>query len=170
MRCFSLYYRVMKREGIALREHPADLGREPFPCFYNSDVVRWFERYTTASRCKLDQCMFGAAYRKPTEVMLSLQPFGPLARRCNHTSHSATLTGRSSGGEFHSTAAARYPVLLSEALAEWTTDRLRERSWDLHPLHGGPAGGPWESDCLPAIRAQGELGGALSSGDSRLQQ
>ena len=90
---------IARRGGWVGLEHPADRGREPFPSFFATAVVRDFCAYFRLFYTHLDQCMYGAVSRKPTGI---LQPHGcrSLAAVCNHDGSHEQLLGLDKDGRF----------------------------------------------------------------------
>ncbi|CAK9055594.1 Uncharacterized protein SCF082_LOCUS30033 [Durusdinium trenchii] len=114
---------IARRGGWVGLEHPADRGREPFPSFFATAVVRDFCAYFRLFYTHLDQCMYGAVSRKPTGI---LQPHGcrSLAAVCNHDGSHEQLLGLDKDGRFRTTPAAQYPSGLCFALADSFVQRL----------------------------------------------
>ena len=91
-------------------EHPADRGREPYPSFFNTAVVKTFLSFFSLKYQLVDQCRFGADSVKPTGLLLPIKGNEFLSRRCNHRKHRKPLVGFDAvTGLFNTHAAARYP-------------------------------------------------------------
>eukprot|EP00974_Lingulodinium_polyedra_P034047 3273749-Lingulodinium_polyedra.AAC.1 len=100
-------------------EHPQDRG-PPVPSLFVTDAAVALAKHFDAVTCRFDQCCFGCAYRKPTQILLraASRP-ASLSARCWHAGGHAVALGRAAGGRgFVTTALARYPARLCAALAE----------------------------------------------------
>ena len=170
LRCFTLFFVAGRRGAVCMHEHPRDPMSEPYPSFFNTNVVRWITRVLNCVHVSIDQCMYGALYQKPTTILCNAVSLSSLRANCTHSKHSVTLVGRGPDGCFRSTPAALYPERLSRALGEGAVAELEARSWHLVQRDDLPASGPWESGLPPAISAAWRHAGAVSGGDRRLQQ
>ena len=70
LKCLSLMCDLHDCDGTALLEHPADRGHDPYPSIINTDECKELLQYCSSHRRYIDQCMFGACSRKPTEIIL----------------------------------------------------------------------------------------------------
>lgn len=105
------------RGGWAVVEHPADRGRCPFPSLWNTSQARYMIQQCGFQRIRLDQCCYGAASCKPTELLASSPALNSLACRCCHKpGHHARLIGVNRG-VFRTHASAQYPAALCSAFA-----------------------------------------------------
>ena len=99
-------------------EHPRDPGTEPFPSFFSStasDLLRQQHMRDVV----FDQCRFGAAARKPTQLLLNkddhVQAFH--LKFCKHHKHDPHI-GVDKHGNFKTAPLAKYPHSLCSQLAD----------------------------------------------------
>lgn len=113
-------------------EHPAERG-PPFPSFFITAEVAAYRDFTRSRYVETHQCMFGAASKKPTGLLLPWDCL-TMARRCNHGRQHTQLRGLDDNGNFRTTAAAQYPHNFSLELARSCVNKLviaRQRSYTM---------------------------------------
>jgi len=103
-------------------EHPADRGA-PFPSFFATHEVQSFCKQFSLRYFVTHQCMFGAATKKPTGLLLPADGF-VMVQRCSHLRKHPQLKGFDESGGFKTTPAVRYPSEFCSALARCFIRRL----------------------------------------------
>lgn len=115
--CLRFVYMAASRGHWACLAHPADPGGSR-PSVFASVECAELRSHLHAKPFRLDQCMYGALTRKPIELLLpDVRHRAELSARCVHRRHVERLVGRTTGGSFRTSAAARYPPQLFAALA-----------------------------------------------------
>ena len=156
LRCFSMMCDMSDQGGTLLLEHPADRLREPYPSIFASRECDEMLLYTNSQRRYIDQCMFGAPSRKPTEIIIpdNLDPEHDTIIHdviCRHPEGHKPLLGKNASGHFNTLKSARYPPRLSHALARLLVARIPE--WLCKDRSGHAASGTrtWEDCLLPIV-------------------
>ena len=145
-------------DGTALLEHSADRGHDPYPSIFNTAECNELLQYCSSHRCYVDQCMFGASFRKPTEIILPEKvdpdhnPFQDDITCCHRGGHQPLL-GKDPKGSYRTTPAAQYPPRFSHALAYTLVHSISH--WLLLRGKSNRPARPksWESSLLPALWA-----------------
>ena len=122
LRSMLLLIWVDERGGWTCFEHPWDRGA-PYPSFFASQPMEDFRRLAAAADVKFHQCLFGARFRKPTQLatpdrklrkfILNLGSRG----LCDHSAGHPVAIGLERG-RFCTAPLAAYPPALSQCLAE----------------------------------------------------
>jgi hypothetical protein len=113
--CLGMLGEIRIEGGWTGLEHPADRG-DPFPSFFSTPEVAITKLFCRLRYYVLHQCMFGATTKKPTGLLIP-SCSSDMIVRCKHSRRHPQLRGLDSTGNFLTTAAARYPPGLCEALA-----------------------------------------------------
>ena len=144
--CLGLMGEARARGAWVALGHLADPGCEPYPSFFNTAEVVVACKQLRLQYCEVDQCCYGANWRKPTGLLL---PRGGemLHQRCWHDGH-ASRAGLLRPG---TADAATYPHDFSHALASifvqrWLLTTSRGYSRPFKPLCAevGEARDPWD--------------------------
>ena len=115
IRCFG---------GWLGQEHPADRGRKPFPSIFFSAEMEQLKRHFKLRYYTTDQCMFGAASKRPTGLLL---PWGSdeVVRKCNHMHPNIFLQGgHVPNPHILSTTNEKFPSNFCQTLASLFVGRL----------------------------------------------
>ena len=114
---------IATRGGWVGLEHPADRGQEPFPSFFATAETAAFKKLAKLTYVVTHQCMFGAATKKPTGLLVH-SGCDSIVQHCSHSRRHPVLRGLAAGGTFHTTPAARYPGLFCHALSKLFIQRV----------------------------------------------
>ena len=153
---------VGERGGWVGLEHPEDPKCEPFPSFFNTDILKAIQGFLGLAIILLHQCMFGGPKRKPTNMMISKYELSRLKKLCCHPGGHGGAIGLTDTGQFHTTPLALYPSALSRALASCIVDSLAlaEQRGQAYPfkaveklVHG--CGRPEPRESLPPVYLAG---------------
>ena len=156
-----LSHEVCHRGGVAMIEHPRDLGAPAPSLFHRGPIVELLSLIPGSKIMSFDQCMFGCEARKPTSVWAgNVDGRGLHGRFCEHTrGHPRAIGWSWTSRSWKTTPLAQYPDKLSDAIALFMIKSLAARLVD-HRLpmssHGEPIQSPsFESAALPFVLSEG---------------
>ena len=134
LRTMILFLYVAAAKGLAaLMEHPAEPTWAPeAPSSWQLPEMRHAVARLGARAHYVDQCMTGAAYKKPSQLLsVGLDTLGDhiegMAQGgvCNGLHDHVTLTGREEDGAYRTAAAKEYPPGLCKIMATAVLDAAR---------------------------------------------